>query len=94
MEKVNFGYSLKNIPIPTRDEHIRGTINKAEEFMQRMRWRVYHYENPSVYPIKEKYGFKTTRNAPPSPNLSLTLNMTLNIYLPVLNTLIKELHSK
>ena len=69
MEKVNFGYSLKNIPIPTRDEHIRGTISKAEEFIQRLRWRVIFFENPSDYPVKDNFGFKTTRNAPQPKSL-------------------------
>ena len=69
MEKVPFDYSLNNIPVPSRDEHIRLTIQKAEEFLQRVRWLVFFYENPSEGVRKETYGFKTTRNAPQSKSL-------------------------
>ena len=69
MEKVNFGYSLKNIPVPSNEEHRRGTILKTEDLLQRIRWLVWLFENPSERPPKETYGFKTTRNAPQSKSL-------------------------
>ena len=69
LKKASFNYSLKNIPIPSQDSHMRGTINKAEQFLQRLRWKVYFFENPSDKPIKETYGFKTLNNAPQSKSL-------------------------
>ena len=73
LEKANFDYSMKNIPIPHRDVHMRGTINKTEEFLQRLRWKVHFFENPpppnKLHKVKETYGFNTTRNAPQSKSL-------------------------
>ena len=37
---------------------------KTEEFVQRLRWKVFHYLNPSDTPTKRTLGFKTTRTAP------------------------------
>ena len=37
--------------------------------MQRLRWKVHFFENPSEHPSKETFGFKTTRNAPQSASL-------------------------
>ena len=52
-KKASLDYSLKNIPIPNHDTHMRGTIDKAEQFLQRLRWKVHFFENPSDKPIKE-----------------------------------------
>ena len=70
LTKASFNYSLKNIPIPSDDDHMRGVISKAENFHQRVRWRVHFFENPTDRPPKENYGFKTTRNAPPNKSLT------------------------
>ena len=47
---------------------MRGVINKAEQFLQRLRWKVHFFFNP---PKKQKqhietFGFTTRRNAPPN----------------------------
>ena len=64
--KASFDYSLKCIPIPTRDTHIRGVIHKTEQFLQRVRWKVFFFFNPPKdnKQVKETYGFNTPRNAP------------------------------
>ena len=46
------------------DSHMRGVINKTENFLQRLRWKVHFFFNPSKKPPKETFGFTTRRNAP------------------------------
>ena len=59
----NLDYSLKCIPVPNKVTHIRGIINRTEQFLQRLRWKVHFFFNPSDK-TKETYGFNSTRNAP------------------------------
>ena len=45
-------------------------INKTELFLQRVRWKVYFFENPPNMQFrKETYGFPSTKNAPQSKSL-------------------------
>ncbi|XP_044175381.1 uncharacterized protein LOC122958534 [Acropora millepora] len=67
MEKVNLGYSTKNIPLPSRSEYVKNFIEKTEHFLRRMRWKAYHFLNPTESTTKETYGFKS-RNSPPRVN--------------------------
>ena len=67
MEKVNLGYSTKNIPLPSRSEYMKNFIEKTEHFLRRMRWKAYHFLNPTESTTEETYGFKS-RNSPPRVN--------------------------
>ena len=67
MEKVNLGYSTKNIPLPSRSEYMKNFIEKTEHFLRRMRWKAYHFLNPTESTSKETYGFKSG-NSPPRVN--------------------------
>ena len=67
MEKVNLGYSTKNIPLPSRSEFIKNFIEKTKHFLRRMRWKAYHFLNPDESTTKETYGFKSL-NSPPRVN--------------------------
>ena len=42
MEKINFNYSLKNIPIPSKSSYQLELIDKIESLIIRMRWKA-HY---------------------------------------------------
>lgn len=64
MEKVNLGYSTKNIPLPSRTKYMRNFIEKTERFLRRMRCKAYQFLNPTESTTKETYGFKS-RNSPP-----------------------------
>ena len=75
--KVNFDYSLKNIPLPKPESHVRAVINKTEQFLQRIRWKVHFFFNPpkpqkdNKKSVKtETYGFNTTHNAPQHATLA------------------------
>ena len=64
-EQVNFQYSMKNIPIPPKQEYLMELIHSVREFVSRLKWRSYFFLNPQDAPTrKETFGFKTS-NAPP-----------------------------
>ena len=64
MEKTNFGYSLKNIPIPSKQSYIKSMIAKTQNFLKRLRWKAHFYDNPSSAQQKENYGFSSDKTPP------------------------------
>ena len=64
MDQVNFNLSLKNIPIPTKTEYLSELISSVGIFVANLRWRSFHFLNPSNSDRKETFGFKTTEPAP------------------------------
>ena len=70
MEKLNIGYSTKNIPLPSQNDFLQRLIEKTEHFLRRMRWKAYFFLNPDVSTSsKDTYGFKSTKNPPPVDEL-------------------------
>ena len=70
MEKLNIGYSTKNIPLPSQNDFLQRLIEKTEQFLRRMRWKAYFFLNPAVSTSsKDTYGFKSTKNPPPVDEL-------------------------
>ena len=61
MEAVNFGHSVKDIPIPNRKEYQKMMINSYENFIWTLRWKVFHFFNPNSKSKKETYGFKSLK---------------------------------
>ena len=47
MEKVNFGYSLKNIPTPNQRTYKLQLIEKIELFIKKLRWKAIFFINNS-----------------------------------------------
>ena len=78
--KSDFSYSLKNIPIPSNTEYLKGVITATEKFLQNLRWKVIHLLKDDSKPKKEQinyYGFKTPHNAKSVPLLeSFEADMT------------------
>ena len=70
IKKCSFNYSLKNIPLPNPNEHIKLVIAKTEELLQRFRWITKFFFDPPKEKQKESFGFKTTRNAPTQHTLN------------------------
>ena len=64
MEQVKFNYSLKDIPIPSQQEYLMELISSVGIFISNLRWRCYHFLNPSNHDSKETFGFKTNNVAP------------------------------
>ena len=65
MEKVVFGYSLKNISIPGKQEYVLRLTHRVSHFINRLRWRAFFFLNPDEGgEDKETFGFKSLRPAP------------------------------
>lgn len=43
MDKIDFGISLKTIPIPDKREYLQNLVTKTEDLIRRMRWRAYFF---------------------------------------------------
>ena len=71
MDRINLGYSLKNIPIPNKQSYLKNMVSKVESFIKRMRWNAYHFEKNNTNNERDdfsmKYGFKTEK-CPPQNN--------------------------
>ena len=63
MERVNISYSSKNIPIPNDFFFKKTLVSKIEDFISRMRWKLFWAKNPQISKNKKEYwGFKTPMN--------------------------------
>jgi hypothetical protein len=63
-EKVNFGYSMKNIGLPSAREYLNQLTHSTETFVRNLRWRIWFLLNPSTSEKKEKFNFRSIRAAP------------------------------
>ena len=70
MEKLQFDYSYKNIPIPTERNYKLQLMEKIERVIKRMRWKAHFYnerkeaKESEIQTIPETYGLKSL-NCPP-----------------------------
>ena len=68
MELFDFGFSLKDIPIPSKNYYLKTLIQKTEEFIGRLRWAAFFYLNPQdkdeTKPTVETYGFRSSATPP------------------------------
>ena len=69
MNKIQLLYSYKNIPIPSRFEYKRQVIEKTEDLVKRMRYKAWHFLNTGQFDSKQTFGFRTTKQPPPIPEL-------------------------
>ena len=59
--KVQFNYSMKNIPIPSKDEYVLQLIHSIEKFIKNLRWRIKCSKKPPTEQ-KETYGFPSPKH--------------------------------
>ena len=63
MEKVNFGYSIKNIPIPSERTYLIQLLEKIDMVITRMRWKAIHFNSDTSNSKDEQntewYGLKS-----------------------------------
>ena len=60
MEKINFNYSLKNIPVPSKSSYKLKPIDKIETMIKCMPWKSQFFINgDSTEMKKHTYGFKS-----------------------------------
>ena len=64
MEKIEFGYSMKNIGLPSQKEYLTQLTLSCEKFVRNLRWRANFFLNPSTKPEKETYDFRSIKAAP------------------------------
>ena len=65
MERVNFHYSMKNIPLPNHREYTKRLIEKTESVIKRIRWKAYFFLNPDKKSEQfETYGFNSRKTPP------------------------------
>jgi len=71
MERKEFGYSLKNIPLPSKQSYIKSMIGKMQSFIKRMRWRALFFDNPSETEnvTNRNYGFRSEKTPPQNKEL-------------------------
>ena len=71
MEKFNFGYSIKNIPIPSEKSYKLELMDKIEAVVKKMRWKaIFSEENPDQEQTRKTYGLKTQNCPPPVKELA------------------------
>ena len=74
IEIKNFGYSLKNIPIPTKCNYLKCLTEKTKNFIKRLGWKAYHFCNSNLQPVNEStkgyFGLKTLITLPPNEHLN------------------------
>ena len=62
MEKINLGYSIKNIPIPNERTYLLQLVEKIEAVIKRMRLKAIYFNkdnNEQDIQVSEKYGLKS-----------------------------------
>ena len=64
MERFNFDYSQKNIPIPSKHEYKVQLISNAENVVKRMRWKALEFLGRLGDSQKQTYRFHS-RKCPP-----------------------------
>ena len=59
MKKVNFGYSINNIPIPDEKSYQLQLIQKVEDFIKKIRWKsiLFMKDENQTQPKTHKTGF-------------------------------------
>ena len=72
-DKVNLGYSTKNIPIPNKNRYLKEMISKLESFIKRLRWKAFFFDfknNNEFGPQQmENFGFNTEKTPPQHKDL-------------------------
>jgi len=75
MEQIRFNYSMKNIPIPTRNTYLKSLIEKVESVIKRMRWKAFFYEKSTDKKDQQnddsnnKFGLKSRKCPPQNEDL-------------------------
>ena len=54
MERIFLSSSLKDIPVPKRDEYVKLLISKTNSFIRRVRWKVFHADKANKVVFDDK----------------------------------------
>ena len=75
MEHIRFNYSLKNIPISSKDTYLKKLIEKVASVIKRMRGKVFFFERDNEEEQNEKeepsnkFGFKSGKCPPQNQDM-------------------------
>ena len=69
MDPVNYGHSIKDIPVPSKKVYCSRLINSVEKFIQSLRWRVIFFLFPKISSQKEHFDFKSLKIPDPVDQL-------------------------
>lgn len=71
MDCIDFGYSMKNIPLPTQENYIYKLIDKTEKLLKRMRWKAFFFEKDHEKEMinTDRAIFKSRKCPPQVPDL-------------------------
>ena len=79
-DKVNWGYSTKNIPYPSDKEYRQILIEKTSKFLKNARWKAFYFLRPNQNTVvKENYGFQSEKNPPEVPELKPFENRIISL---------------
>ena len=73
MEQTNFGYSLKNIPLPSEKTYLKCLMEKVESFLKRLRWKAHFFEKSAENDNEgtdSNFGFKSNKTPPQNEHLN------------------------
>ena len=73
MERINFNYSTKNTPIPSKNAYLKNLIFKLESFIKQIRWKAYFFEKTNDIDDATKvnnFGFKSVLTPPKNKHLN------------------------
>ena len=75
LEPIVLDYSLKNIPIASKQAFLIRAFDKTNKFIERLRWKAYWFDNgekddETVTSQQGRYGFETRRSAPACDKLA------------------------
>ena len=54
MDSIDFGYSMKNIPLPSEDSYKYKLIAKTEQLFKRMRWKAFFFKKTVSHNSNDK----------------------------------------
>ena len=72
MESKSLGYSLENIPIPSKANYLKSMMDKIENFIKRIRWKAHFFDNPMIRNSNNYTNYGLRSNISPLQNPALT----------------------
>ena len=88
---------MKDVPIPSKFQYEKALVDKTEDFLNRVRWKLYVVKNPDKFTTKyETFGFPSPNKAPADRDLfkfeEKVMNLVSSIkYKPINNEFQKDL---
>ena len=82
MEQINFDYSLKNIPIPSKQSYLKCMIEEIESLTRRMRWKAHFFDSNDTENRESpnfNFGFKSDITPSQKEHLNVFENDLCNI---------------